>query len=151
MSAPTEEPQKKAPAIKASRGLLVSCDGALKQFLLRLNENSSHKCTTLFYHDYHEHHDVNKQPFYLVVMRDLDEKHLFINSTRYPEKFDNIEQWLKHEGMFWEICVLIVATKIFIDELVKTVAYIVYLGNVGKVEQWNRQYTYVEDTTKEEE
>ena len=44
MSTGTEEQKKKdAPSIKASRGLLVSCDGALKQFLLRLNENSPHK------------------------------------------------------------------------------------------------------------
>ena len=49
-------------------------------------------------------------------MRDLDEKHLFINSTRYPQSFENIQLWLKHE-----------------------------------VEQWNRQYTYVEETNKDEE
>lgn len=47
MSTVAEEPQKKAPSIKASRGLLISCDGALKQFLLRLNENSPHKLYVL--------------------------------------------------------------------------------------------------------
>lgn len=49
-------------------------------------------------------------------MRDLDEKHLFINSSRFPQKYENIEQWLRYE-----------------------------------VQQWNAQYTYIEETNKEEE
>ena len=75
-----KETQKPSNAIKAHRGLLVTCDGALKQFLLRLNENSTHK----------------------FVMRDLDENHLFINSTRYPQTFENVNEWLQYEVDEWQ-------------------------------------------------
>eukprot|EP01084_Bolivina_argentea_P104973 187922_1 len=71
--------QPKPQTIKAHRGLLISCDGALKQFLLRLNEKSNHK----------------------FVMRDLDENHLFVNDTRYPQSFENVQQWLQHEVDEW--------------------------------------------------
>ena len=79
------------PNVKAHRGLLITCDGALKQFLLRLNEQSAQK----------------------FVMRDLDESHLFINSTRFPPQFNNVQSWLKHE-----------------------------------VAEWNKKYTYVEESAK---
>ena len=88
---PQQQQSKPSSNIKAHRGLLVSCDGALKQFLLRLNENSTHK----------------------FVMRDLDEGHLFINAARYPQSFENVQQWLKHE-----------------------------------VDEWNKKYTYIEDTER---
>ena len=64
-------------------------DSALKQFLLRLHTKSVHK----------------------FVMRELDESHLFVNSTRYPPSFESVEAWLRHE-----------------------------------VNEWNKRYTYVEDT-----
>eukprot|EP01083_Nonionella_stella_P133528 405973_1 len=75
----TQKQQTSSTNIKAHRGLLITCDGALKQFLLRLNEKSN----------------------FHFVMRDLDENHLFINSTRYPNHFDNVQQWLKHEVDEW--------------------------------------------------
>lgn len=77
--------------VKAHRGLLITCDGALKQFLLRLNEQQQHK----------------------FVMRDLDENHLFINSARYPPSFENVQLWLKHEVDAWN------AKYTYVDETAK--------------------------------
>ena len=34
-------------------------------------------------------------------MRDLDENHLFINSTRYPPSYESVQQWLRHEVDEW--------------------------------------------------
>ena len=71
--------QKTGGNIKAHRGMLITCDGALKQFLLDLNSKSPHK----------------------FVMRDLDEKHLFINTARFDPSYSNIQEWLHDEVDKW--------------------------------------------------
>merc|ERR1712154_589278 len=72
-------PQSNRSKLRAMGGLLITCDGPLKQFLLRLSNESMHK----------------------FVMRDLDECHLFIHKTKYPPQYDSVEEWLQFEVDQW--------------------------------------------------
>mmetsp|Transcript_4186 Transcript_4186/g.7087 ORF Transcript_4186/g.7087 Transcript_4186/m.7087 type:complete len:110 (-) Transcript_4186:113-442(-) len=62
-------------------GKMITCDATLKQFLMQLN---------------------HAQPQELqFVIRDLDDRHLFIHRQRFPAGYATVEQWLQYEVQQW--------------------------------------------------
>ena len=68
--------------LKSIKGLLITCDPPLKQYLLRLNEEAP--------------------AGFKFVTRDLDECHLFVSGVKFPPQFNSTEQWLKYEVQQWQ-------------------------------------------------
>ena len=76
----TEKKKDSRPKrVQAMSGLLITCDAALKQFLTKLH---------------------NDQP-YKFVIRDLDERHLFVSVTKFPPNYQNVNEWLEYEVTQW--------------------------------------------------
>ena len=60
-------------------GALLTCDPPIKQFLVKLNNESNYK----------------------FIMRELDGDHLFISVTKYPPHYANVMEWLEKEVETW--------------------------------------------------
>ena len=65
--------------LQLMRGALLTCDPPLKQFLVKLNNDSAYK----------------------FIMRELDEDNLFISVTKYPPQYNNVMEWLQKEVEDW--------------------------------------------------
>ena len=84
---PKAATQPEEQKLQCYTGFLITCDAALKTFLLRLNRESG----------------------YQFVKRDLDPTHLFVSNSKFPPQFAGVHQWLEHKVRQW-------ATKYTYDE-----------------------------------
>ena len=89
----TNKHSAKEKKLQLMRGMLITCDPPLKQFLVKLNNESPYK----------------------FIMRELDQDHLFISQTKFPPIYNNVTEWLEKE-----------------------------------VENWNKKWTFIDDTNDNE-